>query len=64
MIIRISHVSGEAWLAKLEILNQDPGDYESVKAAFETTDEAVVKLGLDLEPALGGSMIWFDRILP
>jgi CubicO group peptidase (beta-lactamase class C family) len=64
MIIRISHVSGESWLAKLEILNQDPRDYESVKAAFETTDEAVVKLGLDLEPALGGTMIWFDKTLP
>jgi hypothetical protein len=62
MIIRISHVSGDSWLAKLEILNQDPRDFESVKTMVEITEDGVVeRVGLDLEPALRGEMIWFNR---
>lgn len=62
MIIRMSHVSGDSWLAKLEILNQDPRDYESVKTMVEINEDGVVeRVGLDLEPALRGGIIWFDR---
>ncbi|KAH8697129.1 beta-lactamase/transpeptidase-like protein [Talaromyces proteolyticus] len=63
MIIRMIHVSGESWLARLEVLNQDPRDFESVRATFRVSDNGVLgHVGLDLEPALGGEMIWFDRV--
>lgn len=64
MIIRILHVTGDSWLARLEVLHQDPRDYESVKATFEITADGVEKkVGLDLEPALSGEMIWFNKVI-
>ncbi|KAJ6108657.1 beta-lactamase/transpeptidase-like protein [Penicillium sp. IBT 18751x] len=63
MMIRMFHVTGDSWLARLEILHQDPRDYESVKATFQTTAEGVARrVGLDLEPAVLGQMIWFDKV--
>jgi hypothetical protein len=63
MMIRMTHVSGDDWLAKLEILNQDPRDFASVRANFRMTEDgALGYLGMDLEPALGGEMIWFGRV--
>lgn len=62
MVVRMIHVHEDSWMAKLEIVNKDPRDQETVKAAFQLADGVAVRVGLDLEPALDGKMIWFDRV--
>ncbi|KAJ6076827.1 hypothetical protein N7499_008808 [Penicillium canescens] len=65
MVIRMTHATGEFWIAKLEIVNQDPRDQEIVRARFQVTEYGIAgRVGLDLEPALQGQMIWFERITP
>jgi hypothetical protein len=65
MVIRMTHATGEFWIAKLEIMNQDPRDQEIVRARFQVTEYGIAgRVGLDLEPALQGQMIWFERITP
>ncbi|KAL7928406.1 beta-lactamase/transpeptidase-like protein [Trichoderma chlorosporum] len=62
MEIRITHSYEERWLATLMILNEDPRDHLVVPASFTMdADAKVTQVGLDLEPALNGSMIWFNR---
>ncbi|KAJ5133277.1 beta-lactamase/transpeptidase-like protein [Penicillium atrosanguineum] len=64
MVIWMLHVTGDSWLARLEVLRQDPRDCDFVKATFEfTVDRVAKRVGLDLEPALGGEMIWFNRLI-
>jgi hypothetical protein len=63
MVIRMTHATGEFWMARLEIVNQDPRDHEIVRAEFQRTEDGIARrIGLDLEPALRGQMIWFDSI--
>ncbi|RFU76901.1 penicillin-binding [Trichoderma arundinaceum] len=63
MIVRLIHIHGDHWMATLEVVNQDPRDYESVKATFSVADSGSVdRLGVDFEPALKGEMIWFERV--
>lgn len=63
MIIRMIHVYGDQWMARLEIQNQDPRDHEVAKAIFQIAEAGIPeRLGLDLEPALNGKLIWFDRV--
>lgn len=62
MNIRLEHVSGESWLATLEIVNQDPRDYEVVRAEFRVEADGVARyVGLDLESEMEGEKIWFER---
>jgi hypothetical protein len=37
MIVRMAPVSGDFWIATLEIVNQDPSEYEMVRAEFRLT---------------------------
>ncbi|KAJ5757405.1 uncharacterized protein N7511_006099 [Penicillium nucicola] len=62
MVIRIVCVSGEFWMAKLEVVNQDPRDHEVVRAGFHVTDGMTRRVGIELEPALPGRMMWFERV--
>ncbi|KAF7587625.1 hypothetical protein BBP40_006989 [Aspergillus hancockii] len=62
MEVHLEHVSGEFWLARLEVRNQDPRDYEVVRAEFRVGLEGVKAVGVALEPEMSGKLIWFQRI--
>jgi hypothetical protein len=62
MVIQMIHVCGERWLATLMTMNEDPRDHLVVRASFKLDiNSKVTEVGLDLEPALNGSMIWFTQ---
>ncbi|KAL6808146.1 beta-lactamase/transpeptidase-like protein [Trichoderma camerunense] len=62
IVIRMVHVCKESWLATLMTLNEDPRDHLIVRASFKVdADDEVTQVGLDLEPALNGNMIWFSQ---
>ncbi|KAB8229860.1 beta-lactamase/transpeptidase-like protein [Aspergillus alliaceus] len=63
MMVVLEHVSGEFWLATLQEKNQDPRDYEKVRAEFKTgVDSRVNEVGVDLEAEMAGEKIWFRRV--
>jgi len=62
MAVRMMHVHEDSWMARLEVVNQDPRDQQAIRALFQVAGGAAKRVGLDLEPALGGKMIWFDRV--
>ncbi|PYH45915.1 beta-lactamase/transpeptidase-like protein [Aspergillus saccharolyticus JOP 1030-1] len=62
--LRLEHASGIFFVAKAykpEAEGVDP-DYFAAEFYVGATG-AVERLGLDLEPALNGQMIWFERVL-
>ncbi|KAL6815227.1 beta-lactamase/transpeptidase-like protein [Trichoderma sp. SZMC 28013] len=62
MVIRMVHVCKESWLATLMTLNENPRDHLVIRASFKLdAGNKVTQVGLDLEPALDGNMIWFSR---
>ncbi|KAL6884494.1 beta-lactamase/transpeptidase-like protein [Trichoderma evansii] len=62
MVIRMIHLSEELWLATLMVLNEDPRDHLVIRASFKlSANSEVAQVGLDLEPALNGNLIWFTR---
>ncbi|KAL7904124.1 beta-lactamase/transpeptidase-like protein [Trichoderma velutinum] len=62
MVIRMVHVCKEFWLATLMVMNEDPRDHLVIRASFKVgAHNEVSQVGLDLEPALNGNMIWFHR---
>lgn len=62
MVVRMTHVHEDSWIAKLEVVNKDPRDHGAVRAEFQIADGVAARVGLDLEPALNGEKIWFDRV--
>jgi hypothetical protein len=62
MFVRLTHVHEDFWLARLEVVNKDPQDQPAVRAEFQIADGVATRVGLDLEPALDGKKIWFDRV--
>lgn len=62
MVIRMTQVHEDSWMAKLEFVNKDPRDHAVVRAEFQVADGVAARVGLDLEPALKGKKIWFDRV--
>ncbi|KAI9742541.1 MAG: hypothetical protein M1818_003681 [Claussenomyces sp. TS43310] len=62
MQFKFEHVSGEFWLAFLYVLNRDPLDAEAVRAEFYVSAPGkAIKLGIDFEPKMKGTKIWFLR---
>lgn len=63
MKIRFQHVSGEFWLAALQIRLRDPRDVETVRAQFDVSvDGKARRLGVEFEPRMKGEKIWFERV--
>jgi len=63
MKTKLQHVSGEYWLAFLQVKHRDDRDVEVVRAEFCTfIDGKVGWFGADLEPRMGSNKIWFIRI--
>ena len=64
MKIELQHVSGEFWLATMQIRHQfDPRDWEVVRAEFRVSAAGkAVAVGIEMEPEMGREMIWFDRV--